>query len=108
MSDADRQAVFAALADDCRRTLLDRLRIENGLTLTQLGIGLPISRQAVTKHLAILEAANLVISQRRGREKRHYLNPVPIHAIALRWLERFDETRLGALLGLKTSLEKET
>ena len=78
--------VFKALADPSRRLLLDRLRARNGQTLGELGEHLDMSRQAVTKHLAVLEAANLVVTLWRGREKLHYLNPAPIHEIARRWI----------------------
>jgi DNA-binding transcriptional ArsR family regulator len=97
MSVAERDAVFAALADEYRRILLERLRRSNGQTLTRLCDGLPISRQAVTKHLVALEDANLVLTQRRGREKLHFLNPVPIHATAMRWLRQFDAVKLEIL-----------
>ena len=97
MSVTDRDVVFAALADEYRRLLLERLRRSNGQTLTRLCDGLPISRQAVTKHLAALEEAGLVITERRGREKLHFLNPVPIHAIAMRWLRQFDAVKLEVL-----------
>jgi DNA-binding transcriptional ArsR family regulator len=102
-------AVFRALADVSRRELLDRLRAENGQTLGELCARLaesaPMTRQAVSKHLAILEAANLVATVRRGREKLHYLNPVPIHEIADRWIAPFERTRLDALAELKKALE---
>ncbi|MHB1103604.1 MAG: ArsR/SmtB family transcription factor [Devosia sp.] len=97
----NRDAVFGALADDSRRALLDRLRKRNGQTLAQLCEGQPITRQAVTKHLKVLEEANLVLVLRRGRERLHYLNPVPIHAVAMRWLKQFDAVRLDALFALK-------
>ena len=83
-------AVFKALADPSRRQLLDRLRAENGQTLRELCERLDMTRQAVTKHLALLEAANLVATVKRGREKLHYLNPVPIHEIAERWIGKYD------------------
>lgn len=89
--------VFVALADPSRRLLLDRLRQRNGQTLSQLCEGQSISRQAVTKHLTILEQADLVTSQKRGRERVHFLNPVPIHAVAMRWLRLFDELPLDIL-----------
>jgi DNA-binding transcriptional ArsR family regulator len=89
--------VFVALADPSRRLLLDRLRQRNGQTLSQLCEGQSISRQAVTKHLTILEQADLVTSQKRGRERVHFLNPVPIHAVAMRWLKLFDELPLDIL-----------
>ena len=98
-------AVFRALADGCRRELLDRLRAENGQTLGQLCARLAMTRQAVSKHLAILEEANLVASVKRGREKLHYLNPVPIHDIGERWISKFDSSRLQALSELKKNLE---
>ncbi|MDP1731498.1 MAG: winged helix-turn-helix domain-containing protein [Devosia sp.] len=101
MSRVNRDLVFAALADDNRRALLDRLRKNNGQTLGELCERQSITRQAVTKHLKVLEEANLVLSVRRGREKLHYLNPVPIHAVAMRWLRQFDTVRLDALLALK-------
>lgn len=97
--------VFKALADANRRELLDRLRIENGQTLNELCARLAMSRQAVSKHLAILEQANLVATVRRGRKKLHYLNPVPIHDIAERWISRFDRPRLAALRDLKSTLD---
>ena len=100
-------AVFHALADMSRRALLDRLYAENGLTLRQLCEGLAMTRQAVTKHLAILEAADLVATSRRGREKRHFLNPVPIHAIGVRWIAKFQRPTLAALAALSQRLERE-
>ena len=103
-------AVFRALADGSRRELLDRLRAENGQALGQLcerlaKSGVTMTRQAVSKHLAILEEANLVASVKRGREKLHYLNPVPIHDIGERWISKFDRSRLQALSELKKDLE---
>jgi DNA-binding transcriptional ArsR family regulator len=98
--------VFKALADASRRSLLDRLHAENGQTLNDLCGGLAMTRQAVTKHLAILEAANLVSTIRHGREKLHYLNPVPIHEIGERWIKKFERTKLVALSELKRQLEK--
>ena len=98
--------VFKALADSSRRSLLDRLHVRNGQTLIELCDGLAMTRQAVTKHLAILEAANLVTSIRHGREKLHYLNPVPIHEIGERWIRKFDRDKLVALSELKRKLEK--
>lgn len=97
--------VFKALADESRRELLDRLRAENGQTLLQLCERLDMTRQAVSKHLAILEEANLVATVRRGREKLHYLNPVPINEIAERWIGKFERHRLQALSDLKKKLE---
>jgi DNA-binding transcriptional ArsR family regulator len=100
---ADR--VFRALADPSRRKLLDLLRDDNGQTLSQLCAHLDMSRQAVTKHLAVLEQANLVATIWRGREKLHYLNPVPIHDIADRWIGRFERSRLNALRDVRKRLE---
>jgi|SRR5436305_13576246 DNA-binding transcriptional ArsR family regulator len=97
--------VFKALADATRRELLDRLRAENGQTLNELCGRLAMTRQAVTKHLAVLEEANLVATVRQGREKLHYLNPVPIHEIAERWIGKFERSRLDALSDLKKALE---
>ena len=88
--------VFKALADASRRQLLDRLRAENGQTLGELCARLAMTRQAVSKHLAILEAANLVATVWRGREKLHYLNPVPIHQIGERWIRKFERGKLAA------------
>ena len=99
-------AVFKALADRSRRELLDRLRAENGQTLSELCDRLAMTRQAVSKHLAILEQANLVVTVWRGREKLHYLNPVPIHDIAERWIGKFERSRLQALSDLKKNLEE--
>jgi DNA-binding transcriptional ArsR family regulator len=103
----DEDKVFKALADASRRQLLDRLRRNNGLTLGDLCEGHDMSRQAVTKHLALLEAANLVVTQWRGREKLHYLNPVPIHDIYVRWIDRFEKGRLQALHNLKQALQED-
>lgn len=96
---------FRALADPTRRALLDRLREEGGQTLGELCEGMAMTRQAVSKHLVILEAANLVATLREGREKRHYLNPVPIQEIADRWIGKFERVRLDALADLKHRLE---
>ena len=104
----DDDAVFRALADKSRRLLLDRLRRRNGQTLSELTDGLKMTRQAVTKHLAILEEANLVASLRQGREKLHFINPVPINEIAERWLGKFERGRLGALSDLKQALEEKS
>jgi len=87
--------------------LLDRLRAENGQTLTQLCARMVMSRKAVTKHLKVLEAATLVVTRWRGREKLHYLNPVPIHEISERWIGKYERGRLSALADLKTKLEGE-
>ena len=106
--EADADRVFKALADAGRRLLLDRLHADNGQTLGQLCANLDMTRQAGTKHLAVLEAANLVVVVWRGREKLHYLNPVPIHEIAERWLNKFERGRLRVLAELKKQLEGET
>ena len=98
--------VFKALADGSRRELLDRLRADNGQTLGDLCARLDMSRQAVSKHLGILEEANLVATVRRGREKLHFLNPVPLHEIYERWIAKFEKRRLEALSDLKRRLEK--
>jgi DNA-binding transcriptional ArsR family regulator len=98
--------VFRALADASRRELLDRLHVRNGQTLNELCEGLAMTRQAVTKHLGILEDANLVATMKVGREKLHYLNPVPIHQIGERWIGKFERTKLDALSELKRKLEK--
>lgn len=99
--------VFKALADDSRRALLDSLMAENGQTLLELCAGLDMSRQAVSKHLAILEDANLVATHKRGREKLHYLNPVPIAEIADRWIRKFERRKVDAIIDLKKKLESE-
>jgi DNA-binding transcriptional ArsR family regulator len=100
--------VFKALADPSRRLLLDRLRANNGQTLGELVEHLDsMSRQAVTKHLAVLEAANLVVTVWRGREKLHYLNPAPIHEITRRWIGGYEKTRIAALADLKRALEEQ-
>jgi DNA-binding transcriptional ArsR family regulator len=100
--------VFKALADPTRRRLLDRLFAKNGQTLGALCDDLAMSRQAVTKHLTILEEANLVTVVWSGREKLHYLNPVPIHEIADRWIGKFERDRLRVLAELKDKLEGES
>jgi len=101
--DADK--VFRALADPSRRQLLDWLHGGNGQTLGELCEDLDMTRQAVTKHLALLEDANLVVTIRRGREKLHYLNPVPLHEIHERWIGKYERRRLQALHELKKGLE---
>jgi len=98
-------AVFKALADASRRQLLDRLHAHNGQTLSELCEGLDMTRQAVAKHLVLLEEANLVASCRQGREKLHFINPAPIQQIADRWMSKFDQGRLEALANLKRALE---
>jgi DNA-binding transcriptional ArsR family regulator len=106
--EADLDKVFRALADPGRRLLLDRLYADNGQTLGQLCEDMDMTRQAVTKHLKVLEEASLVVPIWRGREKLHYLNPVPIQAIADRWIGKFERARLRALADLKEKLEGET
>ena len=106
--DVDLDNAFKALADPGRRLLLDRLHADNGQTLGQLCRHLDMTRQAVTKHLKLLEDARLVVTIWRGREKLHYLNPVPIHAIAERWIGKYERGRLRALAELKRRLEEET
>jgi DNA-binding transcriptional ArsR family regulator len=98
-------AVFRALADPVRRQLLDSLRARNGQTLGELCEGRDMSRQAVSKHLAILEEANLVVTEKHGREKLHHLNPIPIHDIADRWIGKYERGRMRALGTLKKKLE---
>src|SRR6202161_3212667 len=93
---ADEDKVFKALADPSRRQLVDRLRRKNGQTLSELCEGHDMSRQAVTKHLNLLEGANLVVTVKRGREKLHYLNPVPINEIYMRWIGKFEQDRVQA------------
>jgi DNA-binding transcriptional ArsR family regulator len=100
-------SVFKALADPGRRLLLDRLQARNGQTLGELCEHLEMSRQAVTKHLVLLEQANLVVVQWRGREKLHYINPVPIQQLADRWISKFERGRLRLLADLKKRLEGE-
>ena len=101
----DVDKVFKSLADPTRRRLLDLLHRENGQTLTALCAHMDMSRQAVTQHLQLLEEANLVAIVWQGREKLHYLNPVPLHEIHERWIGKFERNRLGALHDLKKKLE---
>jgi DNA-binding transcriptional ArsR family regulator len=103
---ADEDKVFKALADASRRQLLDRLRRKNGQTLGELCEGHDMSRQAVTKHLNLLEEANLVATTKRGREKLHFLNPVPINEIYTRWTGKFEQDRVQALNNLKQALQE--
>src|SRR5262245_5113233 len=99
-------AVFKALADPTRRSLLDRLFAEDGLTLTELESKLDMTRFGVMKHLRILEHAHLVLTRRSGRKKLHYLNPVPIRLIHDRWIDKYTERRVSALTELKNELEE--
>jgi DNA-binding transcriptional ArsR family regulator len=103
----DDDKVFKALADRSRRKLLDRLNEKAGLTLGELCEKHEMSRQAVTKHLRILEKANLVAVIWKGRAKLHFLNPVPIHEIYMRWIGKFEQSRIQALHNLKQALEEE-
>jgi DNA-binding transcriptional ArsR family regulator len=102
----DTDLLFKALADPGRRKLLDVLHAHDGRTLNELCAHLDMSRQGVTQHLAVLEAANLVTTVRRGREKLHFLNPVPLQEIYERWIAKFEKRRLKALSDLKRRLEK--
>ena len=104
----DIDTVFKALSDPSRRQLLDRLHAKSGQSLTDLCQGLDMARQSVTQHLFVLEEANLISVQWRGREKLHYFNPVPIHAIYERWIRKFEEERLSALHDLKQKLERKS
>src|ERR671923_2531605 len=109
MSDSEHvDEVFKALADPSRRLLLDSLNVRGGQSLRDLCAGLDMARQSVSKHLAVLEAAGLITTVRRGREKLHYLNAAPINAIADRWISRYDRERVRALADLKTALELDT
>ena len=102
----DTDLLFKALADPNRRKLMDLLHTHDGRTLNELCEHLAMTRQGVTQHLALLEAANLVATLRRGREKLHFLNPVPLHEIYERWIAKFEKPRLKALSELKRRLEK--
>jgi DNA-binding transcriptional ArsR family regulator len=102
----DADVLFKALADPSRRKLLDLLHAHDGRTLGELCEHLEMTRQAVTQHLDLLEAANLVATVRRGREKLHFLNPVPLQEIYERWIAKFEKRRLKALSNLKKRLEK--
>jgi len=101
------QEIFKALADESRRRLLDRLFQQDGLTLNELVEELDMSRQAVTKHLQILEKGNLVIPVQKGRYKHHYLNPVPLQEIVDRWVNKFNQHQTRTLINLKTELEQD-
>ncbi|GAA2843121.1 ArsR family transcriptional regulator [Aminobacter aminovorans] len=103
----DADDVFKALGDPTRRKLLDLLFEKNGQTLGELCANLDMARQSATQHLGILEAANLVTSVRRGREKLHFINPVPIHEVYERWVRKFEVQRLSLLHDLKKELEGE-
>jgi DNA-binding transcriptional ArsR family regulator len=99
--------VFKALGDPTRRSLLDRLCERNGQTLGELCDNLGMARQSATQHLAILEEANLISTVKRGREKLHFINPVPLHEVYERWVRKFETRRLSLLHDLKTELEGE-
>jgi len=103
---ADDDRVFKALSDPTRRFLLDRLFVRDGRTLTELESELEMTRFGVMKHLRVLEGAGLVVSRRAGREKLHFLNPVPIRLIHDRWIDKYTERRVSALVDLKTQLEE--
>ena len=102
----DDDLVFKALADPTRRSLLDRLFERDGRTLTELEAQLEMTRFGVMKHLKVLEGAGLVVSRKRGREKLHFLNPVPIRLIHDRWIDKYTERQVSALLDLKNELEE--
>jgi DNA-binding transcriptional ArsR family regulator len=104
--ESDSDTVFKALASASRRHLLDRLHVGNRQTLGELCAGLDMTRQAVTKHLTLLEKANLVVTIRRGREKLHYLNPAPISDVYDRWIGKYEHHRVRALSELKKALEE--
>lgn len=104
---AELDKVFKALADQTRRHLLDSLHEHTGQTLSELCEHLGMARQSVTQHLGVLEAANLISTVRRGREKLHYLNPVPLHEIQERWIDKFERPRLRALSALKRRVEEQ-
>src|ERR1017187_4690572 len=97
--------VFKALSDPSRRRMLERRKARNGQSLSELGAGLDMARQSVSKHLAVLESATLVVTVRRGREKLHYLNAAPINDIAERWISQYHHERIRALSDLKRALE---
>ncbi len=100
--------IFKAMADRTRRRLLDRLFEAPGQTLSDLCQGLAMSRQSVSKHLGILEAAGLVVTEWRGREKYHFLNPMPIAEVSDRWIDKYSKARTDAIISLKRALEEKT
>lgn len=106
-SSNDDDKVFKALGDPARRLLLDRLYRKNGQTLTELCAAMDMTRQSVTQHLGLLEGANLISTARRGREKLHFINPVPLHDVYERWVRKFETDRLALLYDLKNHLERE-
>src|SRR6185436_13918221 len=99
------EQLFKALADSTRRAMLDRLHERNGQTLSELCDGFGMARQSAAQHLEILEAANLIATVRRGREKLHYLNPVPLHEMQERWIDKFERPRLRTLSTIKKKAE---
>jgi DNA-binding transcriptional ArsR family regulator len=105
LEDVDDDAVFKALADPTRRFLLDQLFERDGRTLTDLESALEMTRFGVMKHLRVLEQAGLVVSQKKGRERLHFLNPVPIRQVHDRWIDKYTERRVSALVDLKNRLE---
>ncbi len=107
MTAGDDDRVFKALADPTRRFLLDRLFVDDGRTLTQLESELDMTRFGVMKHLRLLEDAGLVVARKSGREKHHYLNPVPIRLLHDRWIDKYTERQVSALADLKAELEEE-
>jgi DNA-binding transcriptional ArsR family regulator len=107
VEEMDADKVFKALADPTRRRLLDLLCERNGRTLGELCANVDMARQSAAQHLELLEAANLVTTQRRGREKLHFINPVPLHEVYERWVRKFERERLALLHDLKTELEGE-
>jgi DNA-binding transcriptional ArsR family regulator len=102
----DTDLLFKALADPSRRKMLDLLHAHDGQTLNEICAHLDMTRQGVTQHLDVLESADLIATVRRGREKLHFLNPVPLQAIYERWIAKFEKPRLKALNNLKRKLEK--
>lgn len=106
MDEESDEAAFKALADPTRRLLLDRLFERDGRTLTELGLDLPMTRFGVAKHLLVLQEAGMVVTKRSGREKLHFLNPVPIRQIHDRWIDKYTEPRVAALAHLKSQLEE--
>ncbi len=100
------ELIFKALASPARREILDRLYVEQGKTLSELIEGLDMRRQSATRHIELLEQAGLIVSHWRGREKLHYLNPVPLEEISRRWLDKFSQTKVAAVVNLKQALEE--
>lgn len=105
--DSDMDAIFKALADETRRAMLDRLLANPGLTLNELVVGTEMRRQSASKHVKILEDAGLIMVERQGREKKHYINVLPIQEISRRWVDKFSRARADAILNLKEALEQD-